>query len=65
MEIEKIIEGYQREQTILSDRLGNIRNCNETIEQSWHIKDRLNKIDEAILEIVKANLPTLEKDPTK
>ena len=65
MEIEKIIEGYQREQTILSDRLGNIRNCNETIGQSWNIKDRLNKIDEAILEIVKANLPTLEKDPTK
>ena len=65
MDIEKIIEGYQREQVILADRLGNIRNCNETIGQSWNIKDRLNKIDEAILEIVKANLPTLEKDPTK
>ena len=64
MTIEKIIEGYQREQVILAHRLGNIRNCNETIGQSWNIKERLNKIDEAILEIVKANLSTLEKDPT-
>jgi len=61
MNIEKIIEGYHREQAILADRLGNIRNCNETIGQGWDIKERLSKIDKAILEIVKANLSSLDK----